>query len=370
MKRILVLAGGSYISGAEKIALEVLRHLKVQGFDLLCCVSGWNNGEFIREVKAIGINFFTVKLGWFYIRKPLWTLDSLINYLPAFIRAWRYIRNFKSDYVYISSYKQAILIYPLLSRNIIYHVHDPNSHSRVNRFFIKVLDKKIIKYIAVSEFIKADLQKVGVIDSQKIEMVYNGVDLPDIEEKSSFDKPRIGIIGQLIPRKGHIVLLEAVKLLKEKYNRKFIVYIIGSGDLRYMQFLIEYVQQNELVEYVDFKGHVNNISDIYSNIDITVVPSLSEAFGLIAIESYFHKIPVIASRVGGLEEIVCDGSTGYLFVPGDAHDLSTKLNLLLDDPSLAKKMGNDGFQFCQPKFLKENMLDNLKIVFDTVSESA
>lgn len=370
MKRILVLPGGSYVSGAEKITLDVIRHLKTQGFELLCCVNGWNNGDFIREVKGTGINFFSVRLGWFYIRKPLWSIDSLINYLPAFIRARRYIRKFNCHYTYISNYKQAVLIYPLLSRNIIYHVHDPNSHSRVNRFFINLLDKKILKYVAVSEFIKKDIQKIGAIDPAKIEVIYNGVDEQQLCAKTSFDKVRIGIIGQLIPRKGHLVLLKAVKLLASNYRHRFVVYVFGTGDKHYTKLVQNYIRENSLDELIVWQGHAEDPTVIYRNIDLTVIPSLAEAFGLVAVESYFNKIPVIASRLGGLEEIVVDDHTGYLFNPGDSEDLKLKIKKYLDDPDLITKMGENGFVYGGSKFKRNTMHQRMELLFKSLDISA
>jgi glycosyltransferase involved in cell wall biosynthesis len=230
---------------------------------------------------------------------------------------------------------------------------------------LRLIDKKVLKYIACSQSIKKDLEKIG-IDGQKIKVIYNGVDLPVHGEKTFFDKPRIGIVGQLIYRKGHVVLLEAAKLLKEIYQKQFVIYVIGSGDQRYTNGLLEYVRQNSLEDYVQFKGQINSISEIYTGIDLTVVPSFSEAFGLIAVESYFHKIPVIASRVGGLEEIVLHEKTGYLFTPGNADELANRISLFLEAPAMIKTMADEGFEYCRSRFLKDTMLTKLIMLVDNL----
>ena len=83
MKRILILTNGNYISGAEKITLEVIRGLRGDHYVLHCMVSGWNDGRFIAELEKQQQPFSLIKLGWYYISKPGWSLDSLVHYPGA-----------------------------------------------------------------------------------------------------------------------------------------------------------------------------------------------------------------------------------------------------------------------------------------------
>src|SRR5258708_3698252 len=107
-KRILVIAAGNYISGAEKITLDVIRGFKENGYLVHCMVSGWNDGNFIRKLNELNIDYTVIKLGWYYVSKVMWSLDSLVHYPRA---VWNFVKlkkNIKPDLVYTISYRQII----------------------------------------------------------------------------------------------------------------------------------------------------------------------------------------------------------------------------------------------------------------------
>ena len=214
-KKILAIIGGTYIFGLEKVSIDVLEGLKKKGHTLHCMVSGWNDGDFIKQLNTIQIPYTAIKLGWYYITKLLWSLDSLVHYPKAIIDFINLKRRIKPELIYIYSYRQIMLLYPFFNNNIIYHVQDPNAESKQARFFLKMIDKKVKSYIAPSNYIKEDLIKCGIA-ANKIQLIYNGTEiLPAIDEEAN-EKFTIGIIGQIIERKGHLQLIEALHILHQK----------------------------------------------------------------------------------------------------------------------------------------------------------
>lgn len=111
-KSILIIANGNYISGAEKVTLDVMHGLKEQGYNLHCMASGWNDGDFIGRVKSIEIPVTITKLGWYYVSKILWSIDSLIHYPGGIVRFLRLKKKFHADLVYIISFRHIILLWP------------------------------------------------------------------------------------------------------------------------------------------------------------------------------------------------------------------------------------------------------------------
>ena len=132
--------------------------------------------------------------------------------------------------------------------------------------------------------------------------------------------------------KGYGVLREAIKLLKGRgKNFKLIVPTYQGG-----------IQKEEGIEYLPWCSQ-EDLPDLYARADICVVPSLwREPFGIAAVEAMAAGKPVVASRAGGLEEIVEDGATGFVVDPGNAAELASKIEILMSDPALRKKMGSEG----------------------------
>ena len=95
--KILFFCGGAYISGMEIVTLHLMKGLKENGYEVRCIFSGWNDGNFKNKLDEIGIVNYEIKIGWIYIRKPLWTMDTFINYPRALHKCHKIIKEFKPD---------------------------------------------------------------------------------------------------------------------------------------------------------------------------------------------------------------------------------------------------------------------------------
>jgi glycosyltransferase involved in cell wall biosynthesis len=154
--------------------------------------------------------------------------------------------------------------------------------------------------------------------------------------------------GRLYPSKGQDVLLQALELGLGRTTATKVEFL-GSGPMAAQ--LQELAARSGIANRCSFVGLVSNeeVLKRMSRAKITVVPSRNEAFGLVNIESMSVGTPVIASRVDGIPEIVRDGMDGYLVPPGDVGALAEKLALVLHDPGLRERLGENARQ----RFLSE-----------------
>jgi glycosyltransferase involved in cell wall biosynthesis len=153
-------------------------------------------------------------------------------------------------------------------------------------------------------------------------------------------------------RKGHRFLLEAAALLKQRGHR--LRYCFAGEGLQRGR-LEALARERGLEGEVGFMGFVADIPDFLSRIDIFVLPSLYEGLGVAVLEAMAAAKPVVASRVGGLPELVADRETGFLVPPGDAAALADSIGRLVPEQILMDAMGERGRERVEQLFTLERM---------------
>jgi glycosyltransferase involved in cell wall biosynthesis len=149
---------------------------------------------------------------------------------------------------------------------------------------------------------------------------------------------RIGIIGQVGEWKGHDDFLEAARGLKER-NLPFACSIYGRGEAGYVESLKAKIKLYELAQQVSWAGFINDPKEIFKRTDICVVPSRgNDPCPTVAIEAAHFGVPIVATRRGGLPELVQDGKTGYLVDAERPEQITEKLKLLIEDGELRRRM--------------------------------
>jgi glycosyltransferase involved in cell wall biosynthesis len=209
------------------------------------------------------------------------------------------------------------------------------------------------KYIAVSQYLKNRLEKEG-IPSHKITVVYNGVDfLPESHSTGSANKIVIGSVGRLHTTKGFDLLISAMdKLPKHVYLK-----IWGEGDQRLQ--LENLIKQKSLNDRVGLMGFTKEISDVYDQIDIYVQPSRMEGFGLALVEAMSQGLPVVATPVGALPEIVTHGVTGLLAKENTSEAIAKEIKVLVDDKQLASQLGTSAAKEVRERFSMDSFVKKL-----------
>jgi len=171
-------------------------------------------------------------------------------------------------------------------------------------------------------------------------------------------------VGRLVYRKGLHVLIKALQRIK---GRDFKLYVVGGG---YMEIPARMLAKAYGVEdKVEFLGVVpEDVKiELYRRAKIVVVPSIfNESFGIVALEAMAAGRPVIASRVGGLEDIVVNGETGILVEPGSEEQLAEAIELLLDDEPYRRRLGANARRVVEERYSWDVVLDRIVDVYNYI----
>jgi glycosyltransferase involved in cell wall biosynthesis len=173
--------------------------------------------------------------------------------------------------------------------------------------------------------------------------------------------PVIGTLARLHEQKGHSYLLDAVaQLRREIPDVKALV--VGDGELR--PSLEQRTQALRLSDSVIFTGTRRDVPEILALLDVFVLPSLWEGLPIALLEAMAAGLPVVATRVGGVPEVVVDGETGLLVPPRDPDALSEAILTLLQDPDLRQKMGQAGQERVREYFSVERMVEETEALYE------
>jgi glycosyltransferase involved in cell wall biosynthesis len=208
------------------------------------------------------------------------------------------------------------------------------------------------RIIAVSDYVKERLILAGV-PASKCQRIYNGVDINrfvpiSLEEKKEFRKyladfafeNLIGVVSNMVELKGHIYFVQAIPLILQRHPDSLFVFV-GEGPLQ--SSLEEDVRKMGVGQRVRFLGKLLAVTPkLMASLDVLVQPSLTESFGLVVAEGMATGVPIVASRVGGVPEIIEDGVTGFLVEPQNPGELAGKVNLLLANKPQAYAFGEAG----------------------------
>jgi glycosyltransferase involved in cell wall biosynthesis len=207
-------------------------------------------------------------------------------------------------------------------------------------------------YVANTEFERQELIKYGV-DAQKIVTIGIGIDVKDLEckpnEVQEFrkkygiedDDVLIAFIGRLVKGKGVAILIEAFRNLYNE-NRK-IKLLLAGGTTEYVPEIKRVIEEEKLpiILIENFDDEYKRV--LFNSLDIFVLASQSESFGIVFLEAWSCKKPVVGTRMGAIASLLSEGTDSLLFNPADVHDLVKQLQVLIDNKELRGSLGNNGY---------------------------
>lgn len=199
-------------------------------------------------------------------------------------------------------------------------------------------------------------------------VIHNAVDLNRFAPRSKQSVGRrVGILANLIPVKGHRDFLEMAKLLSDRGNQAE-YWLIGDDihETGYRAELEGITTDLGLDEAVHFLGHRTDIPNLLRELDVLVCASHVEPFGRCLIEGMACETPVVATRVGGIPEVVEDGVTGIMVSPHRPHELADAVETLLQNAALAREMGKSGRKRAKLQFATDAHVEATLKVYDSV----
>jgi len=254
-----------------------------------------------------------------------------------------------------------------------------------------MIDRMIPFYQRIADFILSPLTSAGIavsnavaefmtgkrfISANKMHVIYNTIpesycQRPGSKEKAAVRKKYglpegrifIGIVGRLDPIKGHSDFLSAAEMIHEKYPETFFL-VVGDGELR--QKLENEARERGLVGSIAFMGHCQEVMPVISLLDVFVSCSYSEGLPMAHAEAMAQGIPVVATSVGGVPEIVEDGVSGVLVSPGHPDEIAAAVTGILADDELRNRLAEEGRRRCQDKFLVSSTVEQLGALYHRV----
>jgi glycosyltransferase involved in cell wall biosynthesis len=211
--------------------------------------------------------------------------------------------------------------------------------------------------------------------ASKTVTIHNGVDLSQYDagdnrrgELDAGQRPIIGFVGQIVPRKGVKTLIEALPAIRRAHPDALLV-IVGSApadDRSYETSCRELVGALGLDDHVRFIGYRRDVPSWMRTFDVFVLPTFAEPFGKVVIEAMAAGCPVVASRVGGIPEIVDTPAVGTLVDPKDANALTQSVCAYLADRSQAAAVGAAARRHVYARFGLQAMVDQLQDLYTSV----
>jgi glycosyltransferase involved in cell wall biosynthesis len=352
-RRILILGHSPLQGGAELCLDTLLRHLTIAKEDIFVILP-WD-GPLLQSARDMGYTVDIIPLAW-WMNWPhsFWHYKRLLLRTPLTIwQLVRYIKKNRIDLVYtntISIFESAFAA-KLARVPHIWHVHEVlRDKCWTHQVLPLALIKRLILYLSDNLIYEShSSMKVfeGDNPSPRSLVIYNSLrfDLDDNplrnggqgRERCGLPKDGIlvGFVGQFTDRKNPLLLIRAISLIKDRSNTRFV--FVGDGPLRAeMTSSIESLGLSDRCQIIDFQ---DDIRWVFEMIDLLVLPSREESFGLVLVEAGAYGKPVIATRTQGPTEIVVDGETGFLVDGDNEAQLAEKIETLLSSESERRRLG-------------------------------
>ena len=250
------------------------------------------------------------------------------------------------------------------------------SKNSIFRFFSKNIIKGGDHFIFISSFTKNSFFSLF---SEFKNIKYSILPFASSLEQAKMKRPKVNsknnnilFVGRIVERKGIVYLIKAAEILKTK-GYHFKVTIVGDGPDR--EKLKNMIMKKNLTDLVRFTGKVSDkeLHTHYENSDLFVLPAIvdskgdTEGLGVVLIESLIYGIPVVASKVGGIVDIVKDRKTGLLVEQKDSEKLAQAIITMLVDQNLRKKTVIEGQKLIKEYFSIESISEKLHNIYKTLT---
>jgi len=362
--KVLYVITKSNWGGAQRYVFDLATSLDPALFEVEVVAGG--NGLLKEKLEQAGISVISLQ-----------TMERDINFkkeLQSAKELWKIFREKKPDIVHLNSSKAggigALVARMAGVKKIIFTAHAwafNENREIFSKIIISTLHWMTVllshKTITVSESVKEQIVHKPFIKN-KLHVIHLGVrpfEMKQREDARSFIINKIGIeiptesfwvgvIAELHPVKGILYALDAIALLREQYPNLYLI-IIGEGDQR--SAIEKQIIKRRLQENVFLTGFIDDAKSLMKAFDVCMVPSLSEAFGYTLVEAGHGEVPVIATHVGGIPEVIDDA--GILVPSKNSRKLAEGLESLIMSKTLRSKLGCSLHQRVLSEFTVEEM---------------
>ena len=350
--RVLQVINSLHAGGAEALLKNfVIQAKNNKKMQMEICVL-YSNGIFRKEIKNKGISIWDLGLKFKYDLRGIIKLISLIK---------------RGEYsiVHVHLFPANLfgsLASLFLPKNIKFIFSEHNIYNRRRSFkLFKILDtfiySRYYKIICVSKQVQVALIEWLPNLQRKSVVISNAVPVPDLSNWSPVKKYDVLFVGRLTKAKGVDILIKAINILKEKYRKEIKAVIVGKGDLE--EELKELVKELGIEKEVEFLGVRKDIEKLMKSTKLFVLSSRWEGLPLTILEAMSSGAGIIATKVGGIPEIIQNGKEGILISPEDSETLAGAIAELLKDRELRVKLGINAYKKVKEKYSIEVYSKNI-----------
>lgn len=345
--RLVYLIGQLGLGGSERQLLVLLEHLDRERHE--CCVIVFHpspEGELHRELEGLGVTVVDVPEGRRGVFARLVFLYRAFRRLrPHVVHSWSAYAN---PYAGLAGRLARV---PVRLGSLRTTLHSTLMED-LPRLYRWLLLRSIGCLVVNSEKCAGELREWGLAD-RRIELLRNCVPLPALDEEPAVDLSALGIepehrlvglVGNLRAVKDHLFFIDAMAGVLSGFP-ELRVLLIGQplpSEPDYPRWIEERIASHSLQDRVVLTGFRPDVPALVRRMEVLCLTSKSEGMPNVLLEAMAAARPVVATRVGGVPELVCDGENGFLIEPGDAAGFAGAVSRLLRDPDLARRMAENG----------------------------
>lgn len=359
--RVLYLSHAFAVGGAEEMVLNLVRHLPPQYVPAVACIH--EAGPIGLEIERTGVPFKVLGLKPGVLRPfdVLRLRDFLYECQPDIVHTFLLTGSLYGRFAAMMARVPVVI-----GTEVNVYEKKRTLHALAERWLMRDTDAVVASAESVRDFYIKQVKA----DPSKVEVIYNAVDWAQLQATMSRDEmrgsvdvptdaPLLTIIARLTEQKGHRILLDALVRPDLAHAR---LLVVGDGPLR--QALESQAANLGLSPRVRFVGARRDLGNILAATDVFVMPSFWEGLPLAMVLAMGAGVPVVATRVAGIPEVVQDGVTGLLVPPGDAGELGAALSRVVNDDTTRVLLGQAARTFVGPRFGVDGYVRSVTALYD------
>ncbi|MDD5078151.1 MAG: lipopolysaccharide heptosyltransferase II [Candidatus Omnitrophica bacterium] len=343
------------VGGVETGTLDLSRHLVRLGHKSVVVSAG---GRLVKDLESAGAKHYTLPVN----KKSIVTMFKMIPKLVDIINQE------EIDIVHARSRVPAWIAYFACRRSRAVLI--TTCHGYYKKHFFSFVMGWAKRVIAISNVIARHMIDDFAVPHDRIRLIPRSVDLEKFRYLDPRDKRKedfnVGIIGRITPLKGHLYFIKAMAHIYRQVPR-LKIWIVGDAPASkesYKEELQVLVRRLGLWHCTEFLGTQRDIPGIMEHLDLVVLSTTThEAFGRVVVEAQAAGVPVVATRVGGVIDIIEDGKNGLLVPPADPRSMSEAVMRIFKDPQLARTLAEKAYLKVKEKYNVELMVKNTLDVY-------
>lgn len=369
--KIAYLIDGLSMGGAERLMVPILKHLSRDYFEpYVCAMQSKDGNPLADEIHALGIPVDCLNI------RRLRDLDAISRLL-------KYLKGIGADLVHtqlevanvLGNISAKLLRLPSVCTIHVMPSLDVKTktklHQRVEWFALRHFCDRVI---SVSEEARQYHIEISRTAADKVTTIYNGIDLSAfLKMNNAFERSAVRAemrmpsdanvlvtVAVLRPPKGIQFMIRALPAILASHPNTYYL-IVGGGS--HHNALLEEVNKAGVNKRVIFAGMRKDVPKLLAASDVFVLPTLTEALPTVLAEAMAVKLPIVASRVGGIPEMIANGQNGILVEPEDVNGLVKACLHLLENPEKRLDMGEEGWKTVNRKFSIGRQVDQLRELY-------